>query len=178
MEVVDKSKKKLESAGGVVGEKAAEIGLSAEMSLTQLVRAMSQILQVQVISLAREKIVPEIDAAVESCGLPGVLIVKKVKAIVYELAEKTIRKFSHQTIKMAVAKANASLNPPGCTNDAVLDDGEEEEDACGYLVSTGGYKVAKFGLAPDPGGNNKLSEYFNKVIDPTVCNVLPPVPSY
>eukprot|EP01047_Picozoa_sp_COSAG01_P031832 COSAG01_NODE_2276_length_8012_cov_3.670037_4_plen_429_part_01 len=168
MGVVEKFKKKLESAGGVVAEKVAEIGLTADMSLTQLVRAMSQVLQVQVIALARDKIVPEIDAAVETCGLPGVLIVKKVKAIVYELAEKTIRKFSHQTIKMAVAKANASINPPGCKNDATLDDGEEEEDPCGYLVSAGGYKAANFALAPGPGDNNKLSEYLNKVIDPTV----------
>eukprot|EP01048_Picozoa_sp_COSAG05_P002682 COSAG05_NODE_114_length_18068_cov_60.696422_2_plen_492_part_00 len=125
---------KLSKMQGEVGEKAADIGITADMSLEEKLRAFSQLLQVQVIQLARDKIVPVIDKAVEKAELPGRLIVKKVKALVYELAEKEVRKFTHDLCKSSFDKAMESVSIPGC--DSNIEDFEFDVDCdmCGYLV--------------------------------------------
>ena len=173
MEVVEKFKTKMASIGGIVGEKAAAIGISTDMQLTQVIRSLSQLLQVQVINLARQKIVPEIDKRVEAVGLPGRLIVKKVKSLVYEMCEKELRKTVHKTIKVAFKKANEAVSIPGCAGDADNPaDDDEAEDDCGFSVSGGGYKSAQFGLEEKSGGDKKLAPMINKIIDPTLVQML------
>ena len=154
---------------GIVAEKAQEIGIHPDMTLTEIMRAFSQLLQVKVIELARLKIVPLIDKAVESADLPGLLIQKKVKLLVYEMAEKEVRKFVHDTVKESFKKATTSCSVPGCDVDvSPVGDEDGDIDASGYLKSLGGYKAAEFGLSTEPISANKYSDYINRVIDPTL----------
>ena len=46
-----------------------------------MVRGFSQLVQCQVVALARKQVVPLIEKRVEALKLPGVLVVKKVKSI-------------------------------------------------------------------------------------------------
>jgi Ca2+-binding EF-hand superfamily protein len=169
--VVEKFRQKLIEVGGIIGEKAEVITFGADLDLEQMVRSMSKLCQVQVISLAREKIVPILDERIEALGLPGCMIVKKVKSIVYEIAEKLLRKFMHTASKLAVQKLNAAISIPGCA----LEPQPEEVDGldeCGFLKSEGGYKAARFGLAAEPGGDPKLAQMINKIIDPAMVQML------
>ena len=125
---------KLSKMQGEVGEKAAEIGITADMSLEEKLRTFSQLLQVQVIQLARDKIVPVINKAVEKAELPGRLIVKKVKSLVYELAEKEVRKFTHDLCNSSFVNAMESVSIPGCDSNIEAFEFDVDCDMCGYLA--------------------------------------------
>jgi Ca2+-binding EF-hand superfamily protein len=159
---------KLANLHGIVGDKAKEIAIAKDMAPHEKLRAFSQLLQVKVIQLAREKMVPVIDKAVEAVDLPGRLIVKKVRAIVYELAEKEVRTYTHSMVLTQFNNVTDEVSIPGCTTVCELEEDDQTDD-CGYLKDLGGYKAADFPLVPKASGENKqFAEYTNKVIDPVL----------
>jgi Ca2+-binding EF-hand superfamily protein len=171
METVDSYKAKIVKKGGLMGEKAEAINFLPNMELDEVMLAFSQLLQVTLIDLARKKIVPVIEERIDDIGLPGVMLVKKVKSIVYEQAEKILRKQLHATIMMGVGKIQASLVLPGCAGDTEESD-FDDYDECGFLLAEGGYKAARYGLNVEAGGDPGIAAMIAKVIDPKMVKLL------
>lgn len=179
LEAVEGFQKKMSKVGGQVSDKAAEVGIDPDMSLIEMIRSLSQLLQVQVINLGRQKVIPELKKRIKALGLPGPFIRKKVLALCVGMAEKELRKIVHGTVQVGFKKANESITPVGCRTDACGFDGtlvaigDEAEDECGFLLSTGGYKSANFGLVEDGAASgSKFSSEMHKVVDPTLVKMM------
>ena len=96
----DYNKKKLEKKGGEIGAQVALVDLDPDMKPGALRREFSKLLQVQMVALARAKMVPEISKKIDSIGLPNRVILSKVKEVVFDIAEKVLRKVINERVKL------------------------------------------------------------------------------
>ena len=167
-------KKKMAKVGGVVSDKAAEVRISPNMSLVEMVRSLSQLLQVQVVNLGRQTVIPELKKRIRDLGLPGPFVRKKVLALCVGMAEKELRTIVHGTVQAGFKRADELITHPGCRTDSKLVAvGDEAEDVCGFLLTSGGYKAANFGLTEDASvSSNKFSSEMHKVVDPVLVKMM------
>ena len=91
----------LEAQGGEVGAQMALIDLDGDLKMAPLVREFSKLMQVQIIASARKKIVPVLERQIDGIGLPNRVILAKVKEIVYDLAEKILRKAVNDKVRLS-----------------------------------------------------------------------------
>eukprot|EP01046_Picozoa_sp_COSAG06_P022160 COSAG06_NODE_1701_length_8674_cov_30.790904_1_plen_1199_part_10 len=161
-------KKKLEKKGGEIGAQVALVDLDPDMKPGALRREFSKLLQVQMVALARAKMVPEISKKIDSIGLPNRVILSKVKEVVFDLAEKILRKVINERVKLTYADMLEKVKIPNC---GVKIPKEEpvDEDEYGFIPAQGGSYTdlqPRFGLAPVRGGAGALQAEINKIIDP------------
>ena len=79
---------------------------------TAVRRALDQLVQELAVSKVREEVHPILKARVVDIGIPKHLV-KKVRAVVYEKAERLTRKGVHQQLREAFDAVAESLAPPG-----------------------------------------------------------------
>ena len=121
---------------------------------TAIRRALDQLMQELAVSKVREEVHPILKARVVDIGIPKHLV-KKVRAVVYEKAERLTRKGVHQQLREAFDAVAESLAPPGTA--AAFEAGAAlQEDAYGFVVQEGGYEahhVGKWDVSSTPWEN-------------------------
>jgi hypothetical protein len=157
----------LEELGGPITERVKTIMLTMEQRSTDMRRGLSQLVQELVVSKVRDEIFPKIDEAIDKHKKIRGPIAKKVKGVVYDLAEGGVRKKVQAQITASFSDLSAKLAPDGAA--VAPEEGEEqEEDDFGFLVSEGGYKKFKGsgGGLPDP------MQMAQKIVDPETIEKL------
>jgi|EP01046_Picozoa_sp_COSAG06_P036645 hypothetical protein len=161
---------KLSKVAGEVQSQSELIDLDVESTSNALRREFSKLVQVNIISLARGKIVPLLNKAIDSIGLPNRVLVSQLRSIVFDLGEEIMRKTVHSKILAMYNSLKGQMKIPNCEEPEPEEDAneEEEEDAFGYTADEDSYKDAqpRFALTPAPkGGAGALQAQVNKIID-------------
>eukprot|EP01052_Picozoa_sp_SAG31_P015524 SAG31_NODE_1000_length_10456_cov_3.588394_5_plen_973_part_00 len=139
--------------GGAVADRAASFDLSVEERSTDMRRKVDQLLQELVLNAAQKNVYPLIDDLMSKNRQLRGPLAKKVKLMVYDIAEATLRKRVHVQVHEAYDDLLSQSVPDGMGLRS--EDGDErEEDEYGFLVCEGGYKAFKgnsgFGGLVDP----------------------------
>lgn len=161
-------KDKLSKDGGEVASQIGMIEFDDEWTANALRREFSKLVQVKVVAVARKKIVPLIDKAVDAIGLPNRVLVSQLRKIVYDLGEAIIRKTVHSKVLAIYTTVMEQVKLPNVQEPEPENEEEEDEDEFGYTADEDSYKdlQPRFSLSPaPPGGAGKLQAEVNKIID-------------
>jgi hypothetical protein len=121
---------KMSTIGGEIQAQCDMIELDVEWTPTALRREFSKLVQVKIVELARAKIVPQLDKAIEAVGLPNRVLVSQLRAIVFDLAEKLVRKATNTKVIAIYDKLRGDMKMPNCQEcQSVFSNLQEEEDS-------------------------------------------------
>jgi hypothetical protein len=170
---MSKLRPQLKKLGSEAAHRSEEIDVTADMRSTDMRRGLGQLLQAFVLAKAKAAAFPMLEAKVEDLGLPPVGgIQDKVLALVFDMAERQVRKDMHTKLLGVYKHLRTNLGLAGAGE--VFEDGDEqEEDEYGFLLSEGGYEKFKGpgGLGGLLGGLDPDSQV-KKVLDPSMVDHL------
>lgn len=163
-------KEKLSKIGGEVAAQVDMLDLDTDCTANALRREFSKLVQVNVIDLARQKIIPQLNKAIDAVGLPNRVLVSQLRSIVYDMGEAIIRKSVNAKILAIYTSLMEQVKLPNVLEPEPEEE-EEEEDEFGYTADEDSYKDLhpRFSLAPaPPGGAGALQAEVNKIVDKDV----------